>query len=80
MFLYFKMKQYVIWTITPSWAINVALYFIIINYIEFQAAQNSSSPQYMYRIFYHFKYKSLFITIITMKTVVPWSCVTGATI
>ncbi len=24
--------------------------FIIINYIEFQAAQNSSSPQYMYRI------------------------------
>ncbi len=54
--------------------------FIIINYIEFQAAQNSSSPQYMYRIFYHLKYTSLFITIITMKTVVPWSCVTGVTI
>ncbi len=35
----------VIWTITPSWAINVAFIIIIINYIEFQVPQNYLSPQ-----------------------------------
>ncbi len=37
--LYFKTKQYVIWTITPSWAINVAIYIFFNNYKEFQAPQ-----------------------------------------
>ncbi len=31
--LYFKIKQYAIWTVTPPWAINVAIVFILVYYI-----------------------------------------------
>ncbi len=68
-FLYFKMKQYVIWTITPSWVINMALLLfklIIYNSKLLVSAMSSESVLYYEvknRIFYHLKYKSLFITI-----------------
>ncbi len=71
-FLYFKMKQCVIWTIAPSWAINVAI-FVLINY-KSSKHHKTARPQpcragkcFILRskivFFYHLKYNNIYITI-----------------
>ncbi len=67
---YFKMRQCVIWTITPSWVINVAI--VVFKWIIKNSKHHKLLiPTAIYRgnmlnfevknrIFYHLKYKNVF--------------------
>ena len=69
--LHFKIKQYVIWTITPSWAINVAI-FDFYKFYRIPSTTEVLTVIYRGKVLYfeannrflhHLKYNNVYITI-----------------